>query len=106
MPLTDAAIRDRLLTIARDRAPDKTLCPSEVARSLSAEAWRDLMPQVRAVGVALADAGQIVVTQKGQIVDPRTASGPIRYRLKPPEPEPERDRSSRGVSGDIEQYSL
>lgn len=40
------------------------------------------MDIVRQVGVELVDAGIIQVTQKGQVVDPRTARGPIRYRLR------------------------
>ena len=77
----DPQIRDCLLQLLRDRGQDKTICPSEVARSLSADNWRSLMPQVRAVGVTLAQAGVIVVTQKGQIVEPQMAKGAIRYRL-------------------------
>ena len=81
MPVSEQQIRERLLQLVRDRGPEKTICPSEVARSLSADDWRSLMPQVLAVGLDLADSGAIVVTQKGQIVDPQTAKGPIRYRF-------------------------
>jgi len=38
------------------------------------------MDTVRQVGSALADAGIIQVTQKGQVVNPHHARGPIRYR--------------------------
>ena len=79
--ITDAAIRDCLLKRVRDRGPDKTICPSEVARALGSENWRLLMEQVRTVGLELHDEGKIAVTQKGHSVDPRTAKGPIRYRL-------------------------
>ena len=82
--VTDAVIRDCLLALVRDRGPHKTICPSEVARTLGGFSWRLLMDRVRAVGIALHDAGNIAVTQKGCIVDPRTARGPIRYRLIPP----------------------
>ena len=81
MTIAEPHIRERLLQLVRDRGPEKTICPSEVARSLSADDWRSLMPQVRAVGIDLAHSGAIVVTQKGKIVDPQTAKGPIRYRL-------------------------
>lgn len=83
MTVTEEAIRDCLLKLVRDRGPSKTICPSEVARALDSEDWRSLMPQVRAVGVALTHAEQIVVLQKGQVVDPETAKGPIRYRFIP-----------------------
>lgn len=73
-------IRTTLLALVAQRGPTKTLCPSEVARALSAEGWRELMPAVRQVGCALAATGHIVVTQRGQVVDPKTVTGPIRYR--------------------------
>ena len=73
---TDDDIRAALLSLAEARAPG-TLCPSEVARALSAD-WRALMPAVRGVAAALQGSGAIVVTQKGQPVDPLTAKGPIR----------------------------
>jgi hypothetical protein len=63
------------------RGPAKSICPSEVARQLGGDRWRDLMPDVREVGVALAGEGKIVVMQKGEVVNPQEAKGPIRYRL-------------------------
>lgn len=72
-------LRTTLLGLLAQRDPGKTICPSEVARTLSAENWRELMPAVREIGVELAAEGQIVVKQRGQVVDPRTARGPIRY---------------------------
>lgn len=80
--VTDAAIRACLMQLVRDRGPEKTICPAEVARALEPDDWRNLMPQVRAVGIALAKSGAIAVTQKGQIVDPEQAKGPIRYRYR------------------------
>lgn len=56
-----------------------SFCPSEVARAMAAD-WRILMPAIRAAAGDLADAGQLVATQRGAIVDPRTARGPIRLR--------------------------
>ncbi|HIK43710.1 MAG TPA: DUF3253 domain-containing protein [Leptolyngbyaceae cyanobacterium M65_K2018_010] len=74
-------LRETLLRLVEQRGPGKTLCPSEVARALDSEHWRDLMPAVRALGTQLAEAGAIAVFQKGQRVDPKTARGPIRYGL-------------------------
>ncbi len=59
------------------RGPGRTICPSEVARALADE-WRPLMPAVREVATELAEAGRIVVTQKGRRVDPRAVRGPVR----------------------------
>ena len=60
------------------RGRGKSLCPSEVAKALSPD-WRPLMPEVRRVA---ADIAEIVATQNGVEVDPRTARGPIRLRLR------------------------
>ena len=90
MPIvTDTAIRDCLLQLVRHRGPEKTICPSEVARVLRGDTWRSLMDSVRAVGIQLYDAGKIAVTQKRYRVDPRTVKGPIRYQLIP-SPTPDR----------------
>ncbi|MDO4918762.1 DUF3253 domain-containing protein [Kocuria sp.] len=68
--------------LLRHRA-GKTICPSDVARTLGGEDWRDLMPQVRDVAAAMADTGEIVVQQKGETVDVRTARGPVRLAPGP-----------------------
>jgi hypothetical protein len=79
--MTPTSLRETLLNLVNQRGPGKTICPSEVARALDADHWRDLMPAVRAVGTQLADEGAILILQKGQPVNPRTAKGPIRYGL-------------------------
>lgn len=63
--------------LLRHRA-GKTICPSDVARTLGADTWRELMPVVRHVAADLVDQGHVVVQQKGEAVDPSTAKGPIR----------------------------
>ena len=64
------------------RDPGKTICPSEVARELAAEEdFRALMPLVRDAARAMVDAGELEVTQGGEVVDLDTARGPIRLRL-------------------------
>lgn len=81
---SEAVIEQAILTLTAARAP-RTICPSEVARSLMANeaAWRALMPTVREAAGRLADAGLIEVTQRGVPVDPRTAGGPIRLSARP-----------------------
>ena len=75
-------VREEIMRIATQRGVCKTLCPSEVSRSLySAAEWRGRMERVRSVGRSLAAEGRIVVMQKGSVVDPERARGPIRYRL-------------------------
>lgn len=57
-----------------------TVCPSEVARAVDAEGWRDLMEPARQAARRLVAAGQVEITQGGRAVDPSTAKGPIRIR--------------------------
>jgi len=74
-------IRDMILTILRARAEGATACPSDVARALDPDGWRDRMDAVRDEAFRLADEGVIEITQKGRVVDGRAARGPIRLRL-------------------------
>ena len=60
-----------------------TICPSEVARQLDPEGWRDTMETARQAGRRLAGAGTIVVLQRGRQVDPGTVKGPIRFGRGP-----------------------
>ncbi|MGY1834926.1 DUF3253 domain-containing protein [Blastococcus sp. SYSU DS0510] len=62
------------------RRAEASLCPSEAARALDPEGWRDLMPEARRAAGRLADAGTVEVTQGGEVVDVRTARGPVRIR--------------------------
>ncbi len=71
-------VRAAIMDLALQRGRGKSLCPSEVAKALSPD-WRPLMPEVRRVA---ADIAEIVATQNGVEVDPRTARGPIRLRLR------------------------
>ncbi|PWD49785.1 DUF3253 domain-containing protein [Serinibacter arcticus] len=70
-PATEEDRRRRIAatirTLAAARAPGTT-CPSDAARVVGGEAWRPLMPTVRAVAEELAAAGEIVVTQGGEPV--------------------------------------
>jgi hypothetical protein len=70
-----------LLQTLDARAPEATVCPSEVARSIAGHdeaAWRALMPAVRAAAARLAAAGRVVVTRRGECVDAESTGGPIR----------------------------
>ena len=70
------AVEDTILGLLR---PGMTICPSQAARAL-ADDWRPLMPEVRAAAYAMADRGELEVTQRGEPVG-RDARGPIRLRL-------------------------
>ena len=67
------------LELLGERAPDATICPSEVARAASADAWRMLMPAVRMAASRLATEGTIVITQGGRPITAETTwRGPVR----------------------------
>ena len=80
--MPDERIEAVLLDLLARRAPDATLCPSDVARALRSDEadWRTLMPRVRAVAGRLVERGLLRVTRGGRDVDAEAAGGPIRLR--------------------------
>jgi hypothetical protein len=64
------------------RARSATLCPSEVARALGEDGWRERMEPVREAARRLVQQGVLDIVQGGRVVDPSTARGPIRLRLR------------------------
>ena len=81
MSLPNEEIAGALLRFAQARG-EKTFCPSEVARALSAD-WRPLMPAIRLEAERLVQAGQLTCTQQGVTVSPLRARGPIRLSRAP-----------------------
>ena len=86
----DKALEDTILRMLQERGAGKTICPSEAARTVAGEgtlsddraAWEPLMEPARAAARRLVAAGSIVITQGGHIVEPSTAKGAIRLRLR------------------------
>ena len=68
------------MTLLSRRERTATICPSEVARQLGGETWRELMGPVRAAAGRLVAAGEVEITQGGAVVDLETVTGPIRIR--------------------------
>ena len=62
------------------RRTGMSICPSEAARAVDPEGWRALLPAARAAAGRLAAAGDVEVTQRGEVVDVATARGPVRIR--------------------------
>lgn len=56
----------------------KSICPSDVARSIGGVSWRSRMDAVRAAVAEEASAGRLRVTQKNETVDLAAAKGPVR----------------------------
>ena len=83
----DRALEEKILELLARRAAGRTICPSEAARAVHAEAaigdddgWRALMEPARRAAGRLVESGEVVVTQGGEVVDLATATGPIRLR--------------------------
>jgi hypothetical protein len=70
-----------IVDLLGSRGPESSICPSEAARSVDPEGWRDLMPAAREAAGRLAAAGSVRVTQGGEVVDVAAARGPVRIRL-------------------------
>ena len=79
-------VRNAILTLIAAREDGRTICPSEAARSVSPDKWRNLMKDVRAEAVRLAKAGEISIYRKGKPVNPTDFKGV--YRLGRPAEEP------------------
>jgi hypothetical protein len=84
-PAADPArIEDEMLRLVAARGPEKTICPSEVARALAGDHpdhWGPLMQPVRRVAVRLAQEGRVTITRKGRAVDPADFRGVYRLSL-------------------------
>jgi hypothetical protein len=74
------AITDAMLRIAAERGPEKSMCPTDVARAVSAENWRPLLGPVRKVAADLARQGKIEILRKGKPINPGDMRGVIRLR--------------------------
>jgi len=71
------------LALARHRAPNRTICPSDVARAIGGDSWHSLMDPVREVVRDLTVAGDVEVTQRGVVLDPHGPwRGPVRIRAR------------------------
>lgn len=83
---TDAELERALQALLDARAAAGSVCPSEAARAVAGDDgdWRELMEPARAAARRLVAAGEAQVTQRGVVVDPSTARGPIRVRRPRP----------------------
>lgn len=82
----DKALETAILELLAERGRDKTICPSEAAKRVGGtEArtdWEGLMEPARAAARRLVAEGRIVITQGGRVVEPSTAKGAIRLKLR------------------------
>jgi hypothetical protein len=76
-----APVEAAIFSLLAEREPGKSVSPEEVARAVDAEAWRRVLPQVRAAAVGLARGGRLVITRHGKPADPDSFKGVYRLRL-------------------------
>jgi hypothetical protein len=77
---TNDPLESAILSLLDMRPDDSSICPSEAARLVGGDDWRNLMEPARNAARRLHDRGTIQITQSGKAVDPSTAKGPIRLR--------------------------
>ena len=76
-----ARLEEAILELLDRRAEGATICPSDAARAVGPQdGWRDLMDPARDAARRLVAAGRVEITQGGRVVDPDSATGPIRIR--------------------------
>ncbi|WP_309101902.1 DUF3253 domain-containing protein [Microbacterium sp.] len=80
----DERSRAAIHALVRKRS-ESSICPSDVARIVGGEgeSWRRRMPDVRRVAADMAREGEVVITQKGKVVDLDEARGPVRISRGP-----------------------
>ncbi|OBF83790.1 S-adenosylmethionine tRNA ribosyltransferase [Mycobacterium sp. 852002-51163_SCH5372311] len=79
-------LRSSMLALAESRGPGSSTCPSDAARAVEGENWRDLMPEALEIARELAESGDVQITKRGHVLDVLDASrdwrGPIRIRIR------------------------
>ena len=82
--LRDESITEAILRLTGERAPDRSICPSEAARDVAAAAgrtdWPALMGNVRRMALRLQAVGEIEILRKGRPVPADQVRGVIRLR--------------------------
>jgi fructose-specific phosphotransferase system component IIB len=79
--MQSSEVAEVIIAMATERGPDKTICPSEVARTMFAHDWRKHMSEVRDTAIVLQQQGKVSITQKGAAVDVQNIKGPIRIKI-------------------------
>ena len=86
VPPLNTRIEETIMALVTARGPDKSICPSDVARALrpgpQQDGWQSLMAPVRKAAIRLSDAGRIEILRKGRPVPPEDVRGVIRLRIK------------------------
>jgi len=77
----EVPLRAAILHLLERRGPNASICPSEAARAVGGDDWRQLMEAARDAARELARLGRVQITQRGRVLDPGGPwRGPIRIR--------------------------
>jgi hypothetical protein len=82
----DQTVEAAILELLTERGRNETIDPTEAAKRVGGtetrRAWESLLEPARAAARRLAATGKILITQHNHPVDPATAKGPIRLKLR------------------------
>jgi hypothetical protein len=70
-----------IISVANHRGREKSTCPSEIARMLFPDDWRNHMKDVVDAAIDLHNEGKVLITQKGKPVDVNHIKGPVRIKI-------------------------
>ena len=74
-------LESSIRALAMHRGRQSSICPSDAARAVGGDDWRELMDDARAAARRLARSGDVEITKRGEVVDPDGDwGGPIRIR--------------------------
>ncbi len=79
---TGARLEATILALLDARRVGATICPSDAAREVGGTSWRELMEPARQAAQRLVEAGEVVITQRGEVVDLASVRGPVRIRRR------------------------
>lgn len=74
-------LETEILRLTTARGPEKSICPSEVARAMQPD-WQSLLTAVRRAAIRLSQEGRIDILRKGKPVPPEEVRGVIRLRIR------------------------
>lgn len=77
----DRDLEAAIAALLEARAAGATICPSEAARQVRPEDWREWMEATRRAARRMVARGELRMLQKGRDVDPDTARGAVRLGL-------------------------
>ena len=72
---TGNLVRAAIRKMVSESEVGETFEPAEVAQKVSRHSWQNILGDVRAEAVCLADVGEISIYRKGKPVDPRNFKG-------------------------------